>query len=196
MIRFREVTQRDPDAPGEIKETKEMINTIIKEIDYIEYEEGRIKEKLSSFHTIKHWTIPEFIDKEGHVKSLEEWKLQYKDMVSPTISHLKEDKDFSVKSFNMFLDRVVVLENRFSKFVVEVRAITSKKWKDHLLSMPDVLHYQWPTHVQISEWVEEYLRPAMISSQKKKQVLEGKEQIGKKSHDESNPGVISSLFQA
>lgn len=187
--------KRDPDAPGKIKQTKEMIDTIIKEIDYIEQEEGRIKEKLSSFHSIKHWTILEFLDKDERVKSLEEWKIEYKDMVLRIISHLKKGKDFSVKSFNMFLDRVV-LENRFSKFVFEVRAISSKKWKDHLLTMPDVLHYQWSTHVQISEWVEEYLRPAKMSSQKKKQVLDGKEQTNKKSHDESDPMVISSSFQA
>lgn len=36
LIRLREVTQRDPNAPSETKETKEMIDTIIKEIDYIE----------------------------------------------------------------------------------------------------------------------------------------------------------------
>lgn len=72
LIRLREVNQRDPNAPGEIKEIEEMVDIIIKEIYYIEHEEGRIKEKLSSFHTIKHWTILEFIDKEGRVKSLEE----------------------------------------------------------------------------------------------------------------------------
>lgn len=117
-------------------------------------------------------------------------------MVSRIISHLKEDKEFSVKIFNMFLDRVVVLKNRFSKFVVEVWAITSKKWKDHLLSMSDILHYQWPTHIQISEWVDEYLIPTKMSSQKKKWVLKVKEQTGGKSCVELDLGVISSSLQA
>lgn len=84
------------------------------------------------------------------------------DGIQPTVfqvmDFLKKDGDVSILSFNMILDRVIALDAGYAKFVMDVRALLDKRWKDHQENLLQIQAYQWPGDFTIYKWEEKYLR--------------------------------------
>lgn len=34
-------------------------------------------------------------------------------------------------------------------FIAEVRNLTDKRWKDHLMNMPIIMNFQWPSDYEV-----------------------------------------------
>lgn len=110
LITLCKVIHRDPTAPPTIKGTKKMVNMIIEELRYISSEEPKVRAKIDAFHTFNLWTIPQIIDKDKHVRDFSDWRSYFYQIVSKITSHMKEERNISIQSFNLFLDRIVTLD--------------------------------------------------------------------------------------
>jgi len=65
---------------------------------------------------------------------------------------LKKEQDIDNLSFNVILDRVIALDAGYGKFVIDVKAMLDKRWKDHQTNLIRIQEFKWPSHLTFNKW--------------------------------------------
>ena len=50
------------------------------------------------------------------------------------------------------------MENKFAKFINEVKIARGKRWSNLHTFPPMVSTFTWPTHAQIGKWIEVHIK--------------------------------------
>lgn len=112
------------------------------EIYYLEDKDGAIKERIQSFNDLKHWTIPPLHNQNLELKSFDEWRKEYEEIINVSIQKVMENNYINELVYYSAIDKLIVTEITYSKFVTGVRVVIDDKCKEG------------PNHVQLIKNVE------------------------------------------
>jgi len=95
----------------------------------------KVEGKRSTFDSIKCHFIPSILKDDNQLKGLDEWKEDFDQVIPKCLAHVQNEWEIKITEFHTLLDGIIMLDNGYTKFVVDIGNLLDNRWKSHLVSL-------------------------------------------------------------
>lgn len=153
LNRLSEVNKRDPDTPIQIRHIIDLLDTVSKNLAYMNQERHKLGDKYKTINIVENSCISSMVDRDGRFKSHEDWKNKLKMFPHVVIEKNRGGKTSQMDTFDRFLNRMITLKNKFVKSINEVKLSQGKRQGDLQAFPPIVSTFTWLTHTHIEKQI-------------------------------------------
>lgn len=98
---------------------------------------------IDSFQGLKKWCIPIILTDDGQIKSLEEWKQGFQEVINVVLTSLEGNPNQGDTFINI-IDKIMEVEQMYHNFALGVAVVPSHKTKEAMNKLHSLKGFSWP----------------------------------------------------